>query len=517
MVAINLFHEPTFREKLNGIGSTRQLHALMASMLAFAARFHTSAADDGTDSGSTEQGLQPVYLLNLAFSLIDEALKECDDEAPPLCLLQAIIIATHCQLTQGVRGKAWRSLGTCIRLAYELNLHLLDADRWGRYPVDCDATQWCEDEEKRRAWWAIWEMDVFASTIRRTPPAMDWSQMEVWLPAEDQNWFRNQPQLSCLMSRDPVYRWNALQECGNNSPKAWFLVINSLMKDAQVISTPRGIPHRISPQRAATTNAPKHAGDQPRKASRRLEVLANSVHCFTVALPKHLRFRNQYLWFSARTPGELLSQRQLHCGIYNIFVMTQLARLMIYRYSVFGGQMQDRPGAGGNPRADTSQQASHGTIKYDAENLALQQYFEATDNILTIIGRSSEEHIKHINPFLSSTIWLASAVQILRMQFAEDDISRTLIKSKFESLHLTYKQCVAFWDTHTALQENMEALEAQLESPENSPSANHQERHPTVSTSHNTMRVGTPTPLAEPSQPRNGRLKTPRNFNPGGE
>ena len=56
----------------------------------------------------------------LASQLIDEAVQEFDHSPPPLSLLQAAILLAHGQLTQGVRGKAWRSLGTCVRIAYEL-------------------------------------------------------------------------------------------------------------------------------------------------------------------------------------------------------------------------------------------------------------------------------------------------------------------------------------------------------------------------------------------------------------
>ncbi|KKA17789.1 hypothetical protein T310_8272, partial [Rasamsonia emersonii CBS 393.64] len=474
MVAINLFHEPSFREKVNGIASTAQVHALLAALLAYAARFYPAENSDGTDHAfgdTAETHLQAGYFLNLAFSNIDDALKECGDEGPPLCVLQALIVATHCQLTQGVRGKAWRSLGTCIRLAYELNLHLVDAGS-GKDLRDVDVQQWCDDEEKRRAWWAIWEMDVFASTIRRTPPAVDWSQMETLLPVEDQDWFQNKPRPSCFMERDPIYRWKALQECGNQSPKAWFLVVNSLMKEAQVISSPRSVPYRYPPDEnqppCAANRRPKQARDRVEEATQKLETLANSVHCFTLALPAHLQYRNQYLSFDARAPGQMLSLRQLHCSIYNIYVMTQLAKLMIYRYDVFGGRSPTARRTHDSLSAATAKaspvpRSSSASNGYDAENLVLAQYFEAADNILTIINRSSDGHIRYINPFLSSTIWLASAVQLLRKEFSRDEISRTLIKSKFEVLYMTYKRCVSFWDIHTALQQNLEALETKLE------------------------------------------------------
>ncbi|KAK6067261.1 2,4-dichlorophenol 6-monooxygenase [Seiridium cupressi] len=492
MVAINILHEPTFWERLNGIGSAPQLHALLAAMLAFAARFYPTAVGCYTraDIGNQEVSpLQPAHLLDLAFSKVDEALKECDDDAPPLCILQALILATHCQLTHGVRGKAWRSLGMCIRLGYELNLHLVDADRLVNYPQGTDSRLWTEDEEKRRAWWAIWEMDVFGSTIRRTRPAMDWTQMETFLPVEDQDWFDEQPRPSCFMDLSPLHRWKSLQACGNESPKAWFLVINSLMKEAQVISSPRSTPRKPSPgdwQQARDNDRNQSSGKRgefAEESSSKLELLANSMHCFTLSLPKHLQYHNQYLSFDSRGLGELISPRQLHCGIHNIYVMTQLARLMIYRYGVFGAQRSHVQGFGTYLRADSTTTGSSTTTKltpneklgsraaatpYDVENLALPMYFEATDNILSIISRSSQNHIKHINPFLASTVWLASAVQLFRMHLTQGELSRTLIKSKFEALYMTYKRCVSFWDVQTALQQNLQALEAQLTGSETS-------------------------------------------------
>jgi hypothetical protein len=478
MVAINLFHEPSFRERVNGVVSTSEMHALLAAVLAYAARFYTTETNETTNSAFTntdtaETHLQAGHRLNLAFGNIENALKECGDEAPSLCVLQALIIATHCQLTQGVRGKAWRSLGTCIRLAYELNLHLVDAGR-GKDVQDVDVQQWCDDEEKRRAWWAIWEMDVFASTIRRTPPAVDWSQIETFLPVEDQYWFEKKPQPSCFMERDPIYRWKALQESGNQCPKAWFLVVNSLMKDAQVISTPRSVPYQSPPKETgkppphADNRRPKQVRDVVGEATQKLETLANSVHCFTLALPAHLQYRNQYLGFDARAPGQMMSLRQLHCSIYNIYVMTQLAKLMIYRYDVFGGRSPTARRTHdsfsvGTAKASQAPRSSSASYAHEAEHMALAQYFEAADNILMIVNRSCSAHIRYINPFLSSTIWLASAVQLLRKEFGRDETSRTLIKSKFEVLYMTYKRCVSFWDIHTALQQNLEALEAQLE------------------------------------------------------
>ncbi|KAJ5982936.1 hypothetical protein N7481_005035 [Penicillium waksmanii] len=469
MVAINLFCEPQFSKKLHGAVSSTHISALLAAMSAYAARFSPEEIrEEWTSSpGESCKGQSPVdYFLTLAFKYVNEGLNECGDEPPSLYILQALIIATHLQLTQGVRGKAWRSLGTCIRLAYELDLHLIDS---GCEDLDdFGAEDWCWKEEKRRAWWAIWEMDVFASTIRRTPPAIDWSQIETLLPVEDEHWFDRRPQPSCFMKRDPILRWRTLHESGNQSPKAWFLVVNSLMKEAQIISSPRSIPNR-NPSRhqskhTGSTDGTESTTALSEEANQRLETLANSVQCFILVLPKSLQYRNQYLNFEARAPGQVSSIRQDHCSIYNIYIMVQLAKLMIHRYDVFRGlspgvKWEQEPG---NPELQKPNITGSYPIS-DTNSVALAQYFEAADNILAIINRSTEDHIRYINPFLSSTIWLASAVQIFRQEFEHGETRRTFIKSKFEVLYMTYKQSVSWWNIHTALQQNLEAFEGQLE------------------------------------------------------
>ncbi|KAF4464555.1 fungal specific transcription factor [Fusarium albosuccineum] len=458
MVAINIFHEPSFQEGLRNIASVVQLSALLAAITGYAIRFlpfeNGGQAHKELQLGQIEQKT-PDHFINMALQFIDQALTECNDEPPSLCILQALIMVTHCQLTQGVLGRAWRSLGMCVRLAYELNFHLLDSKYTHKLDAG-DVQRWCEDEAKRRAWWAIWEMDVFASTIRRTPTAVNWTQMEVLLPVPDPYWHRMAPMRSCFFEQDPAQRWKSLHESGNQSPKAWFIVINSLMKDGQVISCPRGVPNNHPHQPSEDVRGYQH--DEIEESRQKLETLANAVHCFVKVLPDHLRYRQQYLGFQARIPGQVESHRQLHCSIYNIYVMTQLARLMIYRYDVFGSQTQYSPSKTSWTQANRAFAAFQ-----DQEAPALGQYFEAADNILTIVNRSCENHIQYINPYLSSTIWLAAAVQLVRKQLGGPSTKTALIKTRFDLLYLTYKQCVSFWDTKTAMQQNLESLEVQLE------------------------------------------------------
>ncbi|CAK7219522.1 hypothetical protein SEUCBS140593_003919 [Sporothrix eucalyptigena] len=515
MVAINLFHQPSFADKLATVASPVQLFALLTAMMGYAMRFmpeQTTAPSQQTqtpinvaDTLMVDDHIDPMlmampppqppqptppptpeHFLDMARRLIERALDECGDDPPTLAILQACIIYTHCELTRGVHGRAWRSLGMCVRLAYEMNLHLVDART---SPASSSEVAWRDAEEKRRAWWAIWEMDVFASTIRRTPTAVDWTQMETLLPVDDVHWFgasSSEKRRSCFMELDPVRRWKALQASGNQSPKAWFLIINSLMKDARIISSPRGVPFHgegpTPPQAVSASSTPRKRRASPpgscpvEEARQKLEILANCVQCFVLALPSHLQYRNQFLGFGAEGCGETTtdattSLRQLHCGIYNIFVMTQLTRLMIHRYELFGSHAQHFRQS---LSSSTTTPKSLGRSS-PLDNPAFLPYIEAADNILTIVNRSCEEHIQHINPFLLSTIWLAAAVQLVRRHVAVPkrgtggassgplQHQQTLIKSRFEVLYLTYKRCAAFWNVRTAMEQNLEALESQLE------------------------------------------------------
>lgn len=459
MVAINLFHQPTFHDKLSRNTSSAEITALLTAMISFAVRFQDSDTQNQKDIHR-----QAAHFLDLASNYSDTALKDCGDNTPSLCLLQAFILVSHGQLTQGVLGRAWRTLGTSVRLAYEMNLHLVDA-RGPEYALN--SKRWCEDEEKRRAWWAIWEMDVFATIIRRTPTAVDWSQLETLLPVDDEHWFECKPTQSCFLQQDPILRWKALANSENQSPKAWFIVINSLMKETQRISSPRGIPNGNGP-----------SSDGIDEARQRLEVIANAVHCFQLALPSQLKYKQQHLGFDARVHGEISSLRQLHCSIYNIYMMTQLARLMTYRYDVFKGRFRV---ALPTRESDISHDKPDTQTKGKTERLAVNEYFEAADDMLTIIHRSCDDHIRYINPFLSNTIWLASAVHLMRSQLCRTGEIKSAIKSRYEVLHLTYKRCVKFWDMHTAVQQNLETLEEQLEAWQQSRRQYQTERRNTLS------------------------------------
>jgi hypothetical protein len=469
MTSFSLFRQSHFRRKILAIKSQSQLNALLASMFSFSSRFLNEdyAINQSSLDGSRLESMTK-HFSKLCLEYLDEAFEECEDEKPNLCLLQALTLSTFQQLIMGARGRAWRSLGTCVRVAYELNLHLIDTEKiCHEMPfIDNDADAWCLEEEKRRTWWAIWEMDTFASTVRRCPTAIDWSQNETRLPTDDDLWLRGEPQSSCFLDPNPINRWKVLQQCGSQSPKAWFIVVNSLMREAQQLSSPRAVyPFGSSTDRSKPNSKTATAFNRKNceEISQSLGVLENALQCFSFALPQSLRYRDEHLRFPPN--GTNISLLMRNSSIYSIHIMTQLTKFMMYQHAVFGGgrraHVQVIPASG--KKVQTPPEDRSGTRTPEPDPEGLSRYIEAADAVLMIVTRSTDDHIKYVNPFLSSTIWLAAAVQLVYKFFAPLGTNTRLTESKSEVLRLNYTQFVEYWRTSVNLQKNLESLENALE------------------------------------------------------
>ncbi|OMP87545.1 hypothetical protein BK809_0007632 [Diplodia seriata] len=385
-----------------------------------------------------------------SLKFLDDAIAECADEPPSLCLVQVLIVITFNQLIQGVRGRAWRSLGLCVRMAYELGLHEVDSGEPYRQAPEGThrLTRWCFDEERRRAWWAIWEMDAFASTIRRCPLAIDWTEVETYLPVLDNFWFERRYHRSCFLKAKPIDRVRALRESKNESPAAWLVVVISLMREAHLLSKPKGL--RNEPyndiegkpgQFAAHSNQNKSAD-----VSERLAIISHALHCYSLSLPKGLRYRHEHLSF------EPAHRTRAHSSIFNINCTAHLATLMLY-HNHLGPKLKQQFGQG-HTTDDTSNTDTQG----------LRECIEASDGIFTIIKNSAPEHVRHVNPFLSSTVWFAAAVQLAHRFIAPSGTNTELVESKVELLRMNCQQYADFWSTPDALLENLSILEFHLES-----------------------------------------------------
>jgi hypothetical protein len=305
----------------------------------------------------------------------------------------------------------------------------------------------------------------FASTVRRCPTAIDWSQNEIRLPTDDDLWLRGEPQGSCFLDPNPINRWKVLQQCGSQSPKAWFIVVNSLMREAQQLSSPRAVysfgssTDRSKPKSKTATAFNRKKCEE---ISQSLGVLENALQCFSFALPQSLRYRDEHL----RSPpnGTNTSLLMRNSSIYSIHIMTQLTKFMMYQHAVFGGgrraHVQVIPASG---KVQSPPGDHNGTRTPEPDPEGLSRYREAADAVLMIVTRSTDDHIKYVNPFLSSTIWLAATAQLVYKFFAPLSTNTRLTESKSEVLLLNYTQFVEYWRTSINLQKNLESLENALE------------------------------------------------------
>jgi hypothetical protein len=316
MTSFSLFHRPTIEEKFSNIASQKHLQALLAAIFSFA-MYHRDNLSRPNSHLSAITPTSTTYWSDMAGQLIAEGLEECPDEAPPICLLQAMIIVTFQKLISGVRGKAWRSLGECVRVAYELQLHLVDLEEERDPAEDSDdqpRNNWITAEERRRAWWALWEFDVFASTIKRLPTALDWTLNKTYLPICDEKWYSNEEGASCYLAVDPAQRWKELEKSGNRSARAWFIVINSYMRDAQLLSSFPGSSPMNGRRSGATT--PRHTSAQRVEAMTRnvRDMLTNSLWCTLTAMPAELGYHDEYLAFRATNDPFASTSRQKECA-----------------------------------------------------------------------------------------------------------------------------------------------------------------------------------------------------------
>ncbi|KAI1620131.1 hypothetical protein EDD37DRAFT_187380 [Exophiala viscosa] len=146
-------------------------------------------------------------------------------ETPPtLAYLQGCVLLAFNYYTSGLNFQGWICVGVCVRLAYELGIADIDSEE----DEVTIALDWVEKEERRRAWWLVWELDTFGSSISKRPFSTDWRRAAVKLPVSDQAWFATQ---EVDAPRLPS-RWGNIQTIFDEMPQTdarpWFLLAQLL-------------------------------------------------------------------------------------------------------------------------------------------------------------------------------------------------------------------------------------------------------------------------------------------------
>ncbi|KAH1823487.1 hypothetical protein KXX35_009807 [Aspergillus fumigatus] len=145
-------------------------------------------------------------------------------KAPTLVYLQGLITLAFYLYATEPDSQGWLLIGTCARLAYALELDKLDEDSEAVQAQMGLPEEWSMQEERRRAWWCIWELDAFAAAIACRRPTIDKkkhaSHAEVMLPVSDEAWFSNIPVESAIIDPRPTHAWRTLENSRNQDPRS---------------------------------------------------------------------------------------------------------------------------------------------------------------------------------------------------------------------------------------------------------------------------------------------------------
>ena len=249
-----IFRRSTFRQTVlqqagmvrppfHGLSATSRL--ILNAMFALSARFSDASVLAHIDPASRGD-----MFMTRAIGLWESICREPREEFTTIQCLQGLVLLSFNLLQHGASVQTWLIVGHCTHLAYELDLQNTDADLavLGAGSILSDIDENMMREEKRRAWWTIWEMDTFSSTISLRPYAIDDRQVRVLLPLSDQCWEGNTPPISSAFL-GPCFDapWQALSYSENHNERAWFLICLAVLRMAfETALSPKASLHGVS-------------------------------------------------------------------------------------------------------------------------------------------------------------------------------------------------------------------------------------------------------------------------------
>lgn len=289
-----MFYRPTFNSMVYDTLPSEQSVALLAAMCAVSAHYVQSDDCNGQRFPKLATShLRPQHFYKIACATIQEQLEGHGDNKPPLCLLQALILTSLYECIVSAKGRSWMSLGVCVRIAHELELHLTDniSQGYPRAQQKVSSDVGTRKEELRRAWWILWQLDIFVSTVRRRPTLIHAAEYATLLPVSDKHWYSGEQRPSCFLDLDPFLRSRKLAECGNESGIAWYIVAISLMRDAHAIASPtaRLDKTRTKDESSGVSELTDHASVRETEFT----VLENCLSCYRSTLPPRLVFHGE--------------------------------------------------------------------------------------------------------------------------------------------------------------------------------------------------------------------------------
>ncbi|CAM5999621.1 unnamed protein product [Sphagnum balticum] len=233
-----LLNAMTFREKYQYLraaktgkleGLSLESALLLNGMFALSTRF--SKADIFTSEPPLNRGhrfcLEATRLFEISCKLLNTTRNSLE-------YMQGVILLTFNALQSGPTRQSWLLCGICSHLAFELGLHDIDADLIAGVidHAQLSDSEWRDREERRRAWWVMWDMDTFANAVTFTPFALNMQQAKVLLPMSDRAWFGSQNIITAHLDANNATPWTKLSDSSCQSAWAWFLAGTTLLRQA---------------------------------------------------------------------------------------------------------------------------------------------------------------------------------------------------------------------------------------------------------------------------------------------
>lgn len=233
--SLPLFHRPSFYEEF--LSNPVRLHKrnnslkaedvfLLNGVFALSSRFATAGFAESDPP--RDRGKLFAENANSIFPSVFDKFNSLDADMPRLRCLQGCILMAYYLLASNPGSRSWMMTGICCRMAYEMEL-----DKIEEKFTTINNHEWAKTEEKRRAWWAAWELDGVASTLSQRPFSINRHSMSVHLPVSDAAWFRNERVGSISLDSNPLTSWKTLRASPNQDERAWYLASKCLLKTAQ--------------------------------------------------------------------------------------------------------------------------------------------------------------------------------------------------------------------------------------------------------------------------------------------
>ncbi|KAF9890054.1 hypothetical protein FE257_006734 [Aspergillus nanangensis] len=400
---------------------------LLNSMFALSARF-----SERGQSRSCDPLLRGEQFAKAAQALYDS--RQQDPDEPPLSMryLQGFILVTFYRMTVRPSYQAWIGIGICSRLAHALSIH--EVDRNTEPHQRPTAQDWVDREEKRRAWWIIYEMDNFASYISGRPFSIDSSRADVLLPISDAAWFECHPAPSGFISTKGVATaWRSLVDSGNQDAYAWFLISSYLCRIAQ---------------EEADKRHPTPAG---------LSIVQSAIQCFLLSLPPCLRLSRQ--GFRSHSFRDANWVGSIHLLIDSAQLTIALAvrkQDLLPQYGESYPRNQHRPS---NGFPTTGPRASNSTTLTD-----LECYGQLSGkNRLHGMRVWSADDVHCVNPFMSVALVAPAAVHFaagVAAAWEQDGTEEALSELEGAMIEMVLNRIAEYWGIGTFCRDLLQALKA---------------------------------------------------------